>query len=205
MKTLKIIFILGFCVLAILNTYSQDSTKIKIQIGGLTKLDFKSTESTYEQSLMSFKQVSPSLILNFSPSIAILIYDGVSLGIEIPMAYSNETDIDDNKTTTKSISCAPYFKKYIGKRSLKPFIYGTYGMGFSSLVLGNHTARPIEFKLTIFGVYGGIAYFFNKNVSLETAIGYGYESIVPIKSKYYEYPSTKTSGINTRIGLCYIF
>jgi hypothetical protein len=205
MKALKIISILSISLLTILSSYSQDSTKVKIQIGGLTKLDFSSTKSTYENDGGNFNQVSPSLILNFAPSIGFRFRTGFVLGAEIPLGYSKETDIDGNKTEIKSITFAPYFKYYFGPKPSKPFLYMSYGKGFASQVFDDHSSRPIEFNLTVFGLYGGFAYFFNNKVSLEAAIGYAYESIIPIESKYYSYYSTKTSGITTRIGLCYIF
>jgi hypothetical protein len=205
MKSLKLISTLGILLFTNIYVFGQDSSKIKIQIGGLTKLDFSSTKIVYENSDGNFHQVSPSLILNLSPSIGFLFRNGIILGVELPLSYSKETDMSGSITELKSISFAPYGKYYIGAKSLKPFIYLTYGKGFASQVEDNHSSRPIEFNLTLFGIYGGLAYFFKHNVSLEFSIGYGYESIIPKESIYYSYYSTTTSGINTRIGLNYTF
>lgn len=145
-----------------------------IFIGGNSKLDF-STNSNIEKS------GSDTYQLDFSPRVGYFIFNGMVVGLQIPIQYVKETS-DYSSDEAHSVGIAPFIRHYWSSAKIKPYIDASIGLG---VIKSNYTLTSGSFysssshtsknELMInFGV--GLAYWITKNVSLESGLKFNYTS-----------------------------
>jgi outer membrane protein len=154
--------------------------KGKFLIGVGSKFDFSNLQTEWKSN---YGNANGGKSTNFevSPKIAYFIVENIAIGFDLPFNYSVEEDPNNIKTITTSFAVAPLIRAYYGSTNLKPFVQGEIGYGKYTLKnrIPNGTEDKIPESLFLYKVGGGLGIFFNQNISLDFAFGYGSSYIKP--------------------------
>jgi hypothetical protein len=79
-----------------------------------------------------------------------------------------------SKTTSFTSDFGPVIKYYVGKKSKKFFVQANAGYTTTTSIKESHVTGNDGYRV---GAAAGFAWFINKNVSLETSLGYAYRAM----------------------------
>jgi outer membrane protein len=140
------------------------------------------------QGTFQFEDYFRSRTFNFSPNVGYFIINNLNVGIQTNLGLSSGKAIDMSNTFNyrfNSYSLMPYFTYFIGKNKLKPFVGASVGFGNSTIKERSQTTNSSQ---STYGFYGGLSYFINPNISLNTALNYS-------NIKYKKFNSTQSTSL----------
>lgn len=186
----KLLILISLFVLITNFAFSQ-TDKGRFLIGAGSKLEFNNIETDFGGS----ENISSSE-LTFAPRIGYFVIDNLNIGIMLPITYQSQ-EYDEEDRSVLSLAIAPYVQYYFLEDNFKPFIYGSLGVGTSSIesstFYGNNGA---DANMFLYELGAGCSYFINRYVAIEAALGYHNET--------YDYDEnvdeTTMSGIRFEIG-----
>jgi hypothetical protein len=191
-KNLKTSFLLGLmtCLCAVATAQTE---KGNFLIGSSSGSNFAIYSLNVENSFSNEDSWKLSTF-GFNSGAGYFISNNLVMGLQFSLNYSSEKE-DENKYTELTRMFLPFARLYFGSKNMKPFVQAAYGMGL------NRTSEHYkeEEYVTGYEIDGGLAFFFNKNISLDFIVGYG--------SLTLENDDRKSSGrgIGGNIGISVIF
>jgi hypothetical protein len=127
------------------------------------------------QNNLSFDENFKSRSHNISPNVGYFLIDNLNIGLQSNLGFgkiknSFSTGFNNNTYLFTSYNLGPYFTYYIGKNKLKPFVGASAGFGGSKIQVNNSTDD--EATQSFYNFYGGLTYFINSNIGLNSALTY---------------------------------
>lgn len=166
--------LLGFFISCFAISGNAQITKGSILLGGDSKLDFSMANSMIGLNGISGESVD----IDFSPQIGFFVFNNFALGLSIPISYGSykpdNTMVLSSEST--SISLVPFFRYYMGKGKIKPYLQGGIGLGNLKTTYTNPLEALYESNglLILYDIETGIGIFLNEKVSLDFSFGYNY-------------------------------
>jgi Outer membrane protein beta-barrel domain len=127
--------------------------------------------------------VSDNSEVGLNPQGGYFIINNFAIGATVTMEYNK---IGENSTTT--FGAGPFSRFYFGTKNVRPFAHGE--LNFVSVKLKVPSTTNTENGNNYF-LAGGLAFFLNENVALETLLGYTHTKISGIEGD---------GGVALRIG-----
>ena len=161
--------ILGFFISCIVISGNAQITKGSILLGGDSKLDFSLVNSMNGSNGI----IGESVDIDFSPQIGFFVFNNFALGLSIPISYVSYKP--DNtmvlSTESTSVSLVPFFRYYMGKGKIKPYLQG--GIGLGNMKTTTSSLEVIN-EFILYDIEAGLGMFINEKVSLDFSFGYNY-------------------------------
>jgi Outer membrane protein beta-barrel domain len=136
-------------------------------IGGLLELNTAKNNTTFE----------------FSPNAGYFLLDNFALGAKLVFAYNELGDLN-----VTSFGIGPFARYYFSKKNIKPFLAADFdyqNQKFKTSI-GSSTENAFNFFLG-----GGVAFFINENVAVETLLGYKHNKVKEEEG---------SGGVNLKVG-----
>jgi opacity protein-like surface antigen len=151
-KASKLSSLIAIYLLLCLHSNAQTS-KGDWLIGGLMQLNTAKNNTTIE----------------FSPNAGFFLLDNFALGAKLVISYD---ELGDLKVT--SFGVGPFARYYFGKKNIKPFVAADFDYQNQKIKtsVGSSTENAFNFFLG-----GGVAFFINENVAVETLLGYRHTKV----------------------------
>ena len=179
MKQTSIYFLIVILVIGISYPSFAQIKKGEFLLAGSTSFATISTKTLAGSNFPDpITNTEKTLVL--TPEIGTFIADNIAIGLAVQ--YNHDELTKGFQTyTSSSLIAIPFIRAYFGKEKLKPFVYGGYGFGKGTNVQTGYGTSfdNIEKKLSMYEFGGGLAFFVNKNISLEFGVAYSH-----VLSKY---------------------
>ena len=207
MKNLKVISI-GFVLMFFVFAMNGQTEKGNVLIGGEAKLNF-----TFQQ----IDDTGKNTYGEFSPQMGVFVADGLALGVELPISYSNSKReasigvVGFNSSSTL-FAVTPFLRYYFGKSHIRPYLHGKAGLGSSKTEItfesfSTHVVIPpvyLASRRFLYEIGGGLGIFLNDKISLDFGVGFASQSIIPDDDTNSN-NSSITSGLGFGIGVLATF
>ena len=175
--------------------FSLPTAKGKMIVSGSTQLSYSSMTTEFEYQNMGDE--SDFNEFSFKPSIGWFVADGFAIGLTIDYESVKQDD-DEYEYKTSSFLIGPSAIYYFGNTNIKPFIQGEYLFGKNKEDDGS---EELEAKMNGWGLGAGVAFFLNKNISLDLGLGYA-----KISGEYEDYDVEQTiKGFSLHGGISVYF
>lgn len=116
---------------------------------------------------------------SLTPKAGYFVFNETVVGIDFPFSYNstvNENTASSSSQTqiTLNFQVAPFIRKYIGEKKIRPFIEAEGGFGYSLNRLFDVTgARSTNsYTLSAFSILGGVSASLSKSVAADLSLGY---------------------------------
>lgn len=185
MKKTILIAALAICSIT---SFAQQTDRSKVLAGGIFNMNLSNTKSTTNfstgGSTSSLKVTKSDLTL--TPNIGIFLFKNFAMGLKL---RTELTQIKDSfKTKSATFNVGPFVRYYFNMKKFAPLVELSYGMGNVKTASTGVTTN--NFKGSVIGIGGGLAFFLTERIGLEGIVNY-------------ERISTKTEinagGISTKI------
>jgi hypothetical protein len=135
------------------STTKAQTSKGDWLIGGLLELNTAKNNTTVE----------------FSPNAGYFLLDNFALGAKLVISYNELGDLN-----VTSFGMGPFARYYFSEKNIKPFVAADFdyqNQKFKTSI-GSSTENAFNFFLG-----GGVAFFINENVAVETLLGYRHTKV----------------------------
>ncbi|MVM35286.1 outer membrane beta-barrel protein [Spirosoma sp. HMF4905] len=150
---------------------------------------------------------------SINPTVGYFVASNLLVGTGIPVSHTSQNYsapgyIQNGKTTTIGVS--PFARYYVGSSKLKPYIGLAYTFSHNNSHSENSTNTPSETNsnsnATTLTPSIGVAYFLNRNISLDAQLGYNwYSSKTTFNSVTGSTPTFRYTNVTLGIGFNIFF
>ena len=144
---------------------------------------------------------------NLKPSFGFFVADGLAIGLNLDIEFSEENNDEEDETLKSSMNCLGLFiRYYFLNLKVKPFLHGDISTGNINIKAESsyYGSNSINGSVTKLDFGGGVAFFFTDNTSLELIAYYGNSSVKPNDDNYSNYRQIQ-SGLGIDIGFNIFF
>ncbi|MDD4374679.1 MAG: outer membrane beta-barrel protein [Bacteroidales bacterium] len=196
MRNIKILSI-GLVLFSIGFVANAQTEKGNFLVGGESKLNLTFLNSKLKDDDGS-ENGPKTTNLEFSPMVGFFVADGFAVGLEVPISYTSEKDVDDDNMKTTSMAFAPFVRYYFGSSNIKPYLHGTAGLGNLKMKFDPASGSSEEtlYGMFIYQIGGGLGIFLNEKVTLDVGLAYASVSLKPKENN-----NTNFRGISGGIGI----
>lgn len=146
--------------------FTSPTAKGKMIVSGSTNLSYSSV--TNEQEYQGGDYEIDINEFSFKPSIGWFVADGFAIGLTIDYESTKQED-DRDEYKNSGFLIGPSVIYYFGDSNIKPFIQGEYMFGNNKQ---EYNSDEEKIKMNGWGLGAGVAFFLNKNISLDLGLGY---------------------------------
>lgn len=186
MKTFKTFLILSIFFYSFIGFSQSDeesstapTTKGNFILGGSSRFGFSIATSQLKSDSGDIQNgETRNTSFGLRPRVGYFIINDLAIGGEVAFSTSKAKNDDLNfEATGTSFSFAPFVRYYFTEGIIKPFLQGSVGIGFSnSKTEGDFGENESKNSIFNYGFDGGVTFFLNKSISIDTGIGYAYSS-----------------------------
>lgn len=166
---------IAFLILTIftIQIYAQVE-KGSIYLSSNSNLIFQSSKTDFSNSSGSISNTNKFSSFVLNSEAGYFLIDNFVAGLNVSLSNVKP----ENQEARNTYTFSPFVKYYFLEGNLKPFLSFSYGLGKikdNLVVTGNNfnnVLNKIDTNINVFNAGGGIAYFINKNISLDLIFNY---------------------------------
>ena len=194
-------FLTSMLFFIITDEISGQTESGNILIGGGSQLSLSRLNTSWESNLNDPKRTTA---IEFSPHFGFFISNSLVLGGMVPLTRVTER-VNMIKEKVTSAAIGPFFRYYLQKEgNISTFFQAMSGPGHMRMTK-SWEKEIISYRMFVYEIDLGIAFFVNENVSFDLILGYAsakYNKITSIEPDESDIFFTK--GLGIKLGLAVI-
>lgn len=191
----KVILVMAVAFATLTTTFAQTEAG-NLLLSGQSSLGFSAMSTQLKYDGEDVGDASKTTSLSLGLSMGYFVIDNLAVGASLPISYTKLKDYGSETT----IGFAPFARYYFGSGAIKPFVNAEIGFVSSKSKPEDGDESTQSGLITSGGA--GVAFFVNKNVSIDALLDYNYASM---KDGDDDKAVMATSGVMFNVGVSVFF